>query len=184
MRSTTVYMVHRAFTMLPRLLTEQLCSLNAHVERLAFSCVFIMSEHGELADPTVYPPWFGRSIIRPCCRLNYDHAQKMIEGEITSTSYPDEIVPSGGYTPKDVVDAVLMLHRIAVDRRAWRFEHGSIQLQRPKIGFNLDPITKEPSGIHVYVTREANHLVEEYMLLANMHVAEFISSSCECVCSL
>lgn len=89
-RATTVYLVQRAIPMLPPLLCEELCSLNPQVDRLTYSCIWRMNTDGTLVDE---PAWFGRTVIRSCCKLDYRTAQNMIEGSIlpenTSATAPD-----------------------------------------------------------------------------------------------
>lgn len=89
-RATTVYLVQQAIPMLPPLLCEELCSLNPQVDRLTYSCIWRMNADGTLVDE---PAWFGRTVIRSCCKLDYQTAQRMIEGSIlpknTSSTPPD-----------------------------------------------------------------------------------------------
>ncbi|CAN0555168.1 unnamed protein product, partial [Ectocarpus sp. 8 AP-2014] len=75
-RATTVYLVQQAIPMLPPLLCEELCSLNPQVDRLTYSCIWRMNVDGTLVDK---PAWFGRTVIRSCCKLDYQTAQHMIE---------------------------------------------------------------------------------------------------------
>jgi hypothetical protein len=89
-RCTTVYLVNMVLPMLPPLLCEQLCSLNPYVDRLAYSCVWRMRADGTLVEPSAKGkdgadpnPWFGRTVISSCCKLDYQTAQRMITGEIT-----------------------------------------------------------------------------------------------------
>lgn len=89
-RATTVYLVQRAIPMLPPLLCETLCALHPYVDRLAYSCIWKMNANGTRVDE---PPWFGRTVIRSCCKLDYQTAQRMIDGSIlpdnTSSTTPD-----------------------------------------------------------------------------------------------
>ena len=88
-RATTVYLVQQAVPMLPPLLCEELCSLNPLVDRLTYSCIWKMHPDGTLVDE---PAWFGRTVIRSCCKLDYQTAQHMIEGsirpEVASSAMP------------------------------------------------------------------------------------------------
>lgn len=89
-RATTIYLVQQSIPMLPPLLCEELCSLNPQVDRLTYSCIWRMNVDGTLVDE---PAWFGRTIIRSCCKLDYQTAQHMIEGSIlpesASTTTPE-----------------------------------------------------------------------------------------------
>lgn len=90
-RATTVYLVQQAIPMLPPLLCEELCSLNPEVDRLAYSCIWRMNVDGTLVDE---PAWFGRTVIRSCCKLDYQTAQHMIDGSIfpeSASSAPPEL---------------------------------------------------------------------------------------------
>lgn len=81
-RATTVYVVQKAIPMLPRLLCEELCSLNAGLDRFAFSVVFKMTKEGKILDK-----WFGRTVINSCAKMSYDHAQDIIDGIYPKTCY-------------------------------------------------------------------------------------------------
>ena len=85
-RATSTYLVQKVIPMLPPILCEQLCSLNPNVDRLAFSCIWIMNKDGSLSDK---PVWYGRTVIRSCAKLDYPTAQRMIDGIIPSTSNDD-----------------------------------------------------------------------------------------------
>lgn len=85
-RSSTVYLVDRAIHMLPRVLSESVCSLNEEVDRLAFSCLFTMNEQGEvIANEEKQRPWFGRTVIRSCAKLDYGNAQRIIDSSGAGT---------------------------------------------------------------------------------------------------
>ena len=86
MRATTVYLVQKSLPMLPRLLSENLCSLNPNEDRLAYSCIWYMDRKGNLTED---PPWYGRTVIRSCCKLDYGLAQAMIEGEVDASDADD-----------------------------------------------------------------------------------------------
>jgi DIS3-like exonuclease 2 len=92
-RATSVYLVQRVIPMLPSLLCEELCSLNPGVDRLAFSVVWRMREDGELVPNC--PPWFGRTLIRSCAKLDYGTAQRFIEGEVSEAMAAAEDAATG-----------------------------------------------------------------------------------------
>ncbi|OZJ05296.1 hypothetical protein BZG36_01948 [Bifiguratus adelaidae] len=163
-RATSTYMTEMVVPMLPRLLCEELCSLNPGVDRLTFSVVWKMSEDAEILDT-----WFGKSIIKSCAKLAYSHAQSVIEGgHIPST------VEITDHNVHDVESDILQLHAFAKTLRARRFENGALTMNNIKLSFNLDD-NMHPEGVYVYRQQDANKLIEEFMLLANMSVANQIS---------
>lgn len=150
-RATSVYLVDRTVPMLPEKLSNGLCSLRPNEEKLAFSAVFHMDDQGELTDE-----WFGRTVILSDRRFTYAEAQDIIEtGE------------------GDLKEEVLKLHSIAQKLRASRFKNGSISFEREEAKFDLDENGK-PLGVYFKEQKESNQLVEEFMLLANRKVAEFV----------
>ncbi|GMT33113.1 hypothetical protein PFISCL1PPCAC_24410, partial [Pristionchus fissidentatus] len=171
-RATSVYLVHKVVPMLPRILCEELCSLNPGVERLAFSVIWKMDREGNVKDE-----WFGRTIIRSCVKLSYEHAQDIIdhpEKEFSTEELPEI---TNGRTPVDVKAKVLTLHEVAMHLRTRREANGSLRLDQPKLKFALDDDTKLPYGVTIYERKDSNSLVEEFMLLANMSVAKRIEES-------
>ncbi|XP_058557204.1 DIS3-like exonuclease 2 isoform X3 [Neofelis nebulosa] len=115
--------------------------------------------------------WFGRTIIRSCTKLSYEHAQSMIESP--TKKIPEKELPpiSPEHTSEEVHQAVLNLHGIAKELRKQRFVDGALRLDQLKLAFTLDHETGLPQGCHIYEYRDSNKLVEEFMLLANMAVA-------------
>ncbi|KAH7488264.1 DIS3-like exonuclease 2 [Phytophthora ramorum] len=116
--------------MLPRILCEKLCSLQPQVDRLAFSVVWQMNVDGTLVDGV--EPWFGKSIIRSCCKLDYGSAQKMLDGVINSDNVDEweenrRPIPDANpdITNATVIQSVKDLWSIGVNRRAMRFETGA-----------------------------------------------------------
>ncbi|KAI9202792.1 uncharacterized protein BJ171DRAFT_511967 [Polychytrium aggregatum] len=170
-RATTVYLVQNAIPMLPRLLCEELCSLNPGVERLAFSVVWEMDRNGNIQGN----PWFGRSIIKSCAKLSYDHAQAIIEGKDDWNGLP-AVQISNGYTFGDLKHDILILYQISKELRKRRFEDGALAINSIKLWFALDE-DQNPTDTGVYMIKEANKLIEEFMLLANMSVAKKISQT-------
>ncbi|XP_074654107.1 DIS3-like exonuclease 2 isoform X2 [Tubulanus polymorphus] len=168
-RATSVYLIQKVIPMLPRLLCEQLCSLNPDEDRLTFSVIWKMTDEGEILDE-----WFGRSVIRSCVKLSYDHAQGFLE-------YPDkvwsteELPPiSDGFSIDDIKSRVLIFDRIAKNLRKQRFDNGALRMDQVKLQFNLDRESGLPNGYFVYQQKDSNRLIEEFMLLANMAVAHKI----------
>ena len=168
-RGTSTYMVQKVVPMLPRRLCEELCSLNPGEDRLTFSVVWKMSEKGEILDE-----WKGRGIIRSRVKMAYEHAQDMIEKPNRKWN-PHELPPIfDGASVEQISEQVNQLHRFAVSLRRNRFENGALRLDQVKIRFDLDQETGLPNGYHVHKQRDANRLIEEFMLLANMAVAHHI----------
>uniref|UniRef100_A0A7N6A8S7 DIS3-like exonuclease 2 n=1 Tax=Anabas testudineus TaxID=64144 RepID=A0A7N6A8S7_ANATE len=168
-RATSVYLVQMVIPMLPRLLCEELCSLNPLTDRLTFSVIWKITPEGKILSE-----WFGRSVIRSCVKLSYDHAQSMINAPEKMFS-AEELPPVDPVHPIDEVhQAVLNLHSIAKNLRAQRFSGGALRLDQLKLSFTLDKETMMPQGCYVYQYRDSNKLVEEFMLLANIATAHHI----------
>ncbi|KAM7104384.1 DIS3-like exonuclease 2 isoform 1-T3 [Molossus nigricans] len=168
-RATSVYLVQKVVPMLPRVLCEELCSLNPMTDKLTFSVIWTLTSEGKILSE-----WFGRTIIRSCTKLSYEHAQSMIESP--TEKIPEQELPpiSPEHTSAEVHQAVLNLHRIAKELRKQRFLDGALRLDQLKLSFTLDHETGLPQGCHIYEYRDSNKLVEEFMLLANMAVAHKI----------
>lgn len=152
-RATSVYLVDRTIPMLPERLSNELCSLRPNEEKLCFSAIFEMD-----SEARVVGSWFGRTVILSNRRFTYEEAQRIIEGE--DGDYREEIVA---------------LNALARKMRARRFEDGAIAFDREEAKFHLDKEGK-PLGVYFKVQKEANQLIEEFMLLANRSVSEFIGS--------
>uniref|UniRef100_A0A667YUL0 DIS3-like exonuclease 2 n=1 Tax=Myripristis murdjan TaxID=586833 RepID=A0A667YUL0_9TELE len=183
-RATSVYLVQKVIPMLPRLLCEELCSLNPLTDRLTFSVIWKITPQGKILSE-----WFGRSVIRSCVKLSYDHAQSMINAPDKMFS-AEELPPVDPEHPIDEIhQAVLNLHSIAKNLRAQRFEGGALRLDQLKLSFTLDKDTMMPQGCYVYQYRDSNKttLIEQtynpfesfwkFMLLANMAAAHQIYRS-------
>ena len=185
-RATSVYLVQKVIPMLPPVLCEQLCSLNPNVDRLAFSCIWRMRADGSLCDSA---PWFGRTIVRSCAKLDYPTAQRMIDGIIPSSAsvgvedvedaffaaIPAEIWEHRrrpvGHSAWMVSRDVCLMNGIAMQRRTKRLSHGALVLHKKKLVFRLDS-QGNPDSVGAYTIRDSNKLVEEYMLLANYLTAQ------------
>ncbi|XP_043926615.1 DIS3-like exonuclease 2 isoform X2 [Protopterus annectens] len=172
LRATSVYLVQKVIPMLPRLLCEELCSLNPMVDRLTFSVIWKLTPQGQVLDE-----WFGRTIIRSCVKLSYDHAQSLIEHPDKQFSQEQLPPVSPEHTIDEIHLAVLNLHGIAQHLRKQRFDGGALRLDQLKISFTLGQDSGMPQGCYIYQYRDSNKLVEEFMLLANMSVAHHIYHS-------
>jgi len=167
-RATSVYLVDRVVPMLPEVLSNGVCSLRPNEEKLTFSAVFEMNEKGH-----VLKEWFGRTITYSDQRFAYEEAQEIIETE--NNIIPKEISITGeAYTVQpEIVTAVLTLNKLAKKIRKKRLQQGAITFDRVEVKFNLNE-KAEPIGVFFKESKDANKLIEEFMLLANRKVAEFI----------
>lgn len=151
-RGTSVYLVDRTVPMLPESLSNGLCSLRPGEEKLCFSAIFTMDENLKLHDE-----WFGRTVIRSGRRFTYADAQRVIE------------------TGKgDMSDEIAVLNRLAKALRRERIRGGALIYERREAKFDLDDKGR-PTGISFKEATDANHLIEEFMLLANRQVARYCS---------
>ncbi|ESQ27353.1 hypothetical protein EUTSA_v10018051mg [Eutrema salsugineum] len=167
-RSTSVYMLRRKVPMLPPLLSENVGSLNPGAARLAFSIFWDLNREGDVTDR-----WIGRTVIRSCCKLSYDHAQDIIDGmnDVAANAWP---ALYGPFEWSDVIRSVQQLSEISTTLRQKRFRNGALQLQNSKPVFLFDE-HGVPYDFVVCSRKPSNLLVEEFMLLANMTAAEVIS---------
>ena len=155
-RATSVYLVDRVVPMLPERLSNELCSLRPHEEKLCFSAVFELDEQANLLDE-----WFGRTVIYSDRRFTYEEAQTIIdngEGELS--------------------EEIGIMHNLAQTMRTQRFKGGSISFDREEVKFKLDENGK-PLGVFFKEHGTSNELIEEFMLLANRRVANFIGNDPE-----
>ena len=162
-RGTSVYLVDRTVPMLPEKLCNKLCSLRPHEEKLTFSAVFEITPLARIASR-----WFGKTVIYSDHRFAYEEAQAIIDAG------PDA---SHEGVQEDVRDAVLVLNSLASKLRRKRFASGAISFERPEMKVEVDEKGR-PVNVYQKVTSEANWLIEEFMLLANRSVAEFVATGC------
>lgn len=156
-RGTSVYLVDRTIPMLPEVLCNGVCSLRPHEEKLCFSAVFEMNNQAEVINQ-----WFGKTVINSDHRYAYEDAQAIIDGG-----------PTPNPTSLDI--AILELHKLASIMRAERYKNGAINFESQEVKFRLDENAK-PIGVYIKEQKEANWLIEEFMLLANKKVAEHIGN--------
>lgn len=150
-RATSVYLVDRVIPMLPEVLSNFVCSLRPHEDKLCFSAVFQMDDQA-----VIQQQWFGRTIINSNRRFTYEEVQEIIEGK--EGDYKNEI---------------LVLDRLAKTLRADRTKKGSIFFDKAEVKFNLDE-NGAPTGVFFKTQKDAHKLIEDFMLLANRRVAEFL----------
>ncbi|WMW77861.1 ribonuclease R [Flavobacterium sp. 20NA77.7] len=167
-RATSVYLVDRVVPMLPEVLSNFACSLRPNEEKYTFSAVFQLNTKAEVVDA-----WFGRTVIYSDQRFAYEEAQEIIETK--SAIIPAHISLTGKdyHAPKPIVEAVLKLDELAKILRRKRMAAGAISFDKVEVKFNLNE-NAEPVGVYFKQSKDANHLIEEFMLLANRKVAEFI----------
>ena len=155
-RGTSVYLVDRTIPMLPEKLSNRLCSLRPHEDKLTFSAVFEMN-----AKAKVIGQWFGRTVINSDYRFDYEQAQQIIETK-----------------EGPIAEEIQALHELATILRKQRFEKGAISFERPEMKVIVDE-TGKPLDVVQKVSRESNWLIEEFMLLANRCVAEYATKKCK-----
>ncbi len=167
-RATSVYLVDRVVPMLPEILSNNACSLRPNEEKYTFSAVFEMTSQGIVKDQ-----WFGRTVTYSDARFAYEEAQYIIE--TTGGDIPEDISITGeSYSTDDaIVTAILKMNQIAETMRKKRMKEGAISFDKVEVKFELDE-KNEPIGVFFKTSKEANKLIEEFMLLANKKVAEFI----------
>lgn len=148
-RATSIYLVDRTIPMLPERLSNELCSLRPNEDKLCFSVIFEMNQKGHVLKHRI-----AKTVINSDVRMAYEDAQKIIDTEKGDNS-----------------KQVLIMNNLAKQLRERRFANGAIGFERHEVSFNLDEKGK-PLGVYFTEMKEANHLIEEFMLLANRTVAE------------
>lgn len=167
-RATSVYLVDRVVPMLPEVLSNNACSLRPNEEKYTFSAIFELDKNAGIKNQ-----WFGRTVINSNERFAYEEAQHIIEtrkGDI-----PNEIsIRENPYSvSSEVVEATIEMDRLAKIMRGKRMEQGAISFDKVEVRFSLNK-NSEPEGVYFKESKDANKLIEEFMLLANRKVAEFI----------
>jgi ribonuclease R len=151
-RATSVYLVDRVIPMLPERLSNGLCSLRPKEDKLCFSAVFEINEEAHIITE-----WYGKTIIHSDRRFTYEEVQEIIEAKAG-----------------DHVDEILKLNELAYILRARKFKNGAISFETTEVKFMLDA-TGKPTGVYVKERKDAHKLIEDFMLLANRKVAEYVS---------
>ena len=169
-RGTSVYLVDRTVPMLPEKLSNKLCSLRPREEKLTFSAVFEITPQAKVINP-----WFGRTHIVSDYRFDYEGAQAIIEAGPAAMEQEFGQGTECGLVPADVKEAVLILNTLALKLREKRFKEGAVNFDRPEMKVEVDASGK-PVGVHQKFSKEANWLIEEFMLLANRSVAEYVAT--------
>ena len=176
-RATSVYLVDRVVPMLPEVLSNNVCSLRPKEEKLTFSAVFELDKKAH-----VVKQWFGRTVIYSDARFAYEEAQVIIEENKENSklhlTIPADISLTGKEydTTPALGEAILKMDVLAKVLRKRRMETGALSFDRTEVKFNLDD-NANPIGVYTKVSKDANKLIEEFMLLANRKVAEFIGKN-------
>lgn len=153
-RGTSIYLVDRTIPMLPERLSNGICSLVPNEDRLTFSAIFELDKQGNIIKE-----WFGKTIIHSIRRFTYEEAQEVID-----TGHGDH------------VEALDSLNRTAKKIRSERMRQGAIAFEAQEVKFELDE-NGRPIGVHRKLIQDSNRLIEEYMLLANKRVAQYIAEN-------
>ncbi|WP_262150148.1 ribonuclease R [Chryseobacterium foetidum] len=151
-RATSVYLVDRVVPMLPEVLSNDVCSLRPNEDKYTFSAVFELNDKAEIQKE-----WFGRTVIHSDRRFTYEEAQERIETK-----------------EGDLQEEINTLAALAKIMRGERIRNGAITFDRSEVRFNLDE-NNQPIGVYFKISKDSNHLIEEFMLLANKKVSEFVS---------
>ena len=167
-RATSVYLVDRVVPMLPEVLSNYACSLRPHEEKFTFSAVFKINNKAEVIDE-----WFGRTVTYSDARFAYEEAQEVIETKSNIISDNVSLTGATYEIKEDIKNAILKLNALAIIMRSQRMKSGAISFDKVEVKFNLDA-TNNPTGVYFKTSKTANKLIEEFMLLANKKVAEFI----------
>ena len=168
-RATSVYLVDRVVPMLPEQLSNKVCSLRPNEQKLTFAAIFTLDMYGNVKEQK-----FGRTIINSNYRFAYHEAQHIIE--TGDSTIPAELsLTAKMYTVDEKVkEAILQLNTTAKHLRKKRMQSGAISFDKEEVRFLLDK-DKNPKDVFIKTNKEANKLIEEYMLLANKKVSEFIA---------
>ena len=151
-RATSVYLVDRVIPMLPERLSNGVCSLRPNEDKLCFAAVFELDEKANIVEQ-----WFGRTAIHSNKRFSYEEAQEILENKTG-----------------DFAEELLKLNELAYILRDQKFKHGAISFESTEVKFKLDERGK-PTGVYIKERKDAHKLIEDFMLLANKKVAEFIA---------
>ena len=177
-RATSVYLVDRVVPMLPEVLSNNVCSLRPNEEKLTFSAVFEIDKKAHIVNQ-----WFGRTIIYSDARFAYEEAQVIIESNSFDNSQLNLTIPADisltdkeYNTTPELAKAILKMDELAKVLRKRRMQAGALSFDKTEVKFHLDE-DANPIGVYTKVSKDANKLIEEFMLLANRKVGEFIGRS-------
>ena len=166
-RATSVYLVDRVVPMLPEVLSNGVCSLRPHEEKYTFSAVFDITRKGRIKKE-----WFGKTVIYSDHRFAYEEAQDIIETKTAIVSEKNALSGESYSVDNTTFNALLTLDEIAKNLRQDRMKKGAISFDRVEVNFNLKE-DNTPESVYFKTSKDANKLIEEFMLLANKQVARF-----------
>ena len=166
-RATSVYLVDRVVPMLPEVLSNGVCSLRPHEEKYTFSAVFDITRKGRIKKE-----WFGKTVIYSDHRFAYEEAQDIIETKEAIVSEKNALSGESYSVDNATFNALLTLDEIAKNLRQDRMRKGAISFDRVEVNFNLKE-DNTPESVYFKTSKDANKLIEEFMLLANKQVARF-----------
>ncbi len=169
LRATSVYLVDRVNPMFPEKISNHVCSLRPNEDKLCFAAVFVINEKAEIKSV-----WLGKTIIHSDKRFSYEEAQDRLETH-PQPPLAETQTPAQRGLNKKFTDELLTLNKIAYALREKRFDNGAIAFETQEVKFKLDENAK-PIALFVKERKDAHLLIEDFMLLANKTVAEFISS--------
>ncbi|MDA8948321.1 RNB domain-containing ribonuclease, partial [Flavobacteriaceae bacterium] len=167
---TSVYLVDRVVPMLPEVLSNGLCSLRPQEEKLTFSAVFTLDDAANVIEE-----WYGRTVIFSDHRFAYEEVQSMLDSNKAEVSAAESLTNKKYSVSKDVFNGIKKLDSLAKRLRSKRMKSGAISFDRVEVNFNLDHENK-PESVFFKTSKDAHKLIEEFMLLANRKVAEFIGT--------
>ncbi|MEL4307041.1 ribonuclease R [Joostella sp. CR20] len=167
-RATSVYLVDRVVPMLPEILSNGACSLRPNEEKYTFSAVFKMNK-----DAQVLEQWFGKTVTYSDRRFAYEEAQAMIENQNNIVPADVSLTGESYEVEPHIADAITTLDGMAKKMRNRRLNSGAISFDKVEVKFELND-KSEPVGVYFKTSKDANKLIEEFMLLANRKVAEYI----------
>lgn len=167
-RATSVYLVDRVVPMLPEILSNEVCSLRAHEDKLTFSAIFEINNKAKIVHQ-----WFGKTVMHSDKRFTYEQAQQIIEKGVDKSILENNEVKS-----IEISEAILKLNDLAKILRNERISKGAITFDKIEVKFRLDE-KANPIGVYFKESKDSNKLIEEFMLLANKKVAEFIGKTKE-----
>ncbi len=167
-RATSIYLVDRVVPMLPERLSNGACSLRPNEEKYTFSAVFKMNDKCEIKDQ-----WFGRTVTYSDARFAYEEAQSVIETKSNEIPEDQSLTGKAYKIDQAIADAILKMNELAKKMRSRRMREGAISFDKVEVKFDLDE-EANPVGVFFKSSKDANKLIEEFMLLANRKVSEFV----------
>lgn len=167
-RATSIYLVDRVVPMLPEVLSNGACSLRPNEEKYTFSALFEVTKEGKVKSE-----WFGRTVTYSDARFAYEEAQYIIDSEDKHIPAEVSLSKKAYDVQPELVEAVTTLNTLAKTMRKKRMQQGAISFDKVEVKFHLDE-DNNPQGVYVKTSKDANKLIEEFMLLANRKVSEFI----------